>query len=160
MPDFASLLKRPAGEGKRPVVLPMGDYQGIISGAHSTGESSQKKTPFVRFPLRLLEWPEDAPDSWSETDSEGNIVEVNREDVDLGARTSFGAAFYLTDAALFMLDDFIKSCGIESEGRDYEEILPELIGQRVLVTVEKGLNERTNRFFNSQDCRVRGLSGA
>ncbi len=53
------------------------------------------------------------------------------------------------DNVLYRLDDFIKSCGVDMNGRTYQEVLPELVGKRVNVQVKQYLNERTSEIGNN-----------
>lgn len=135
MPDFSMLLKKPAGEAKRPPTLPIGDYRGVVR-SYETGDNNQRQTPYVRFGLVLTEWPE-------------SIEEADRPDgVDLSKR-QLRKDFFLTEDALWRLDEFIRSCGIDPNGRAYEEVLPEVIGQPVLVQVQHYMNRASGELGNS-----------
>ena len=46
---FESILDTPATEVERPKPLPAGTYDVIVKGLYEQGESTQKKTPYVRF---------------------------------------------------------------------------------------------------------------
>lgn len=156
MVDFSQLLRKPAGEAKRPPILPAGDYEALIK-SFEPGESRQKKTPFIRFNVGLTSWPNDAPAEWDEVDPEtGKTHHYTQADVELGKR-QLRTDFYLTEDALFRLDEFLRSLGIDPAGRSYEEILPEAIGQPVLVEVQQYLNQETNRTGN-QVGKVVGLA--
>lgn len=142
MPDFSQLLKKPAGEAKRPPALPAGTYPGIVSGQEQ-GDSNRNKTPYVRFQVRL-------------TGPADDVSQDELADIDL-AKRQMRRDYYLTDDALWRLDEFIKSCGIPTEGRTYEEVLPEVIGQTVLVSVEQYLG--TNNEIGNQIGRLVGEAG-
>lgn len=146
MPDFSHLLKRPAGEAKRPPPLPAGDYYGVIR-SWEIGDRNQNRTPYVRLQINLQDWPDSSPDEWSFIDSEHKFITATKSDVDLSKR-QLRRDFFLTDDALWRLDEFIRSCGIDPQGRDYEEILPELVGQPVVVEVQQYLNQSTNETSN------------
>jgi hypothetical protein len=135
MPDFSQLLRKPAGEAKRPPPLPLGDYPGVIK-SQEVGDNNRNKTPYVRFGLVLTEWPDSIPQS------------ERPEGVDLNKR-QIRKDFYLTEDSLWRLDEFIRSCGIDPEGRVYEEILPELIGQPVMVEVLHYINQQTAEVGNN-----------
>lgn len=128
MPDFTELLRKPAGEAKRPQALDVGDYQGVIR-SHEVGDSNRNHTPYVRLGVTLTAWPEGA------TPMEG---------VDLNKR-QLRKDFFLTDESLWRLDEFIKSCGVNAIGKRYEDVLPALVGQPVKVEV---------RHYRSQDDTV------
>lgn len=136
MPDFSSLLSKPAGEAKKPPVLDAADYPGVVKG-YELGESSQKKTPYVRFNLGLTDWPEGAE---PQTRDDGTPI-------DLSAK-SLRRDYFLTDDALWRLDALLKDLGIEANGRTYMDILPETVGASVLVEVRQGMSQTTNDLFN------------
>lgn len=118
MPDFSELLRKPAGEAKRPQALPIGDYQGVIR-SFEVGDSNRNHTPYVRFAITLTAWPE-------------GMEPV--EGVDLNKR-QLRKDFFLTDEALWRLDELIKTFGVDAAGKRYEDVLPLLVGQPVRVEV-------------------------
>lgn len=148
MPDFSQVLKQPAGVHKKPPVLPIGNYQGIVQ-KYEVGESSKKKTPLVRFYLGLTGWPENIPDS--EKTYEG--PDGAQVPIDLGKKQQ-RTEFYITPDALYRLDEFIRSCGIEPKGKDYDTLVPELVGARVLIDLDQQMGEKDP--YNT----VRAVTGA
>jgi hypothetical protein len=146
MPDFSQLLKKPAGEAKKPPPLPAFDYMGLIK-SYEVGDQNRNRTPYVRLQVALQGWPDNMPDEWTVSDSEGQVHTVSKGDVDLSKR-QMRKDFYLTDDALWRLDEFIRSCGIDPRGRDYDEIIPELVGQPITVEVQQYLNQQTNEIGN------------
>jgi hypothetical protein len=141
MTDFSQLLRKPAGEAKRPPVLPPADYPGVIA-SYEVGDANKNKTPYVRFHLKLTDWGAAVPDSWTMVDPAGKVVTCTKQDVDLSKR-QLRRDFFLTDDALIRLDDLIRSCGIEPGGRMYEEVVPELVGHPVLMEVQQYMNQNT-----------------
>ena len=135
MPDFSALLKKPAGESKRPPPLPIGDYKGVVK-SHEVGDQNRNRTPYVRFGIVLTEWPETVEPS------------DQPEGVDLNKR-QLRKDYFLTEDSLWRLDEFIRSCGVDPQGRMYEEVLPELIGQPVTVQVNHYINQQTNEIGNN-----------
>lgn len=133
MVDFSSLLKKPAGEAKKPPVLPAGDYPGVVK-SYELGDQNKNKTPYVRFMLGLTAFPD-------------SVDEAEREGIDLSKRQQ-RRDFFFTDDALWRLDEFLRGLGIQSNGRGYDEVLPEVVGQQVLIEVQQGLNQQTNEIFN------------
>lgn len=142
MPDFRELLKRPAGKGKKPPVLPAADYPGIVK-AHEMGVSTKKKTPYVRFHLGLTGWPDEVEESSRmATDGEGQSYPIDL------SKKQFRTDFYFTDDSIYRLDEFLKSCGIDPAGRTYEECIQDCQGKEVVVQMIQKMNEESNEEFN------------
>ena len=139
MADFSALLKRPAGMAKKPEALPQDTYPGVIK-SFEIGDANVNKTPYVRVHCGFTGWP----DSGQPEDFEG--VDINKRQL--------RRDFFLTDEAMWRLDELIRSCGISAEGREYEEVLPELVGQQVLLGVSQYLNKKTNEVGNQLDTVV------
>jgi hypothetical protein len=150
--DFKHLLKRPAGQAKRPAALPIGDYPAIVKNWES-GDNNKNKTPYVRFHLGLLDWPEGV----DERDKQQEQPDGTLAAIDLSKRQQ-RRDFFLTDDALFRLDEFIASCGIDASGREYAEVLPEVVGKQVLVEVQQYVNQNDSSIGN-QIGKVVGTEG-
>ena len=75
-------------------------------GLPEKGESSQKKTDFYRFTHRILAAMDDVDE---ET--------LNEDFPDGVAGMEISNTFYITPKSAFMLADFIKNCGIETNGK-------------------------------------------
>lgn len=136
MVDFNSLLEKSADEVPVPKSAPPGTYKCRV-GEYETGTSSKKGTPFLQFSFHPLEPMEDV-----DTES--------LADVDLESMT-FRDEFYLTEKALYRLVRFAQSCGVKTEGRQLNEIVEELSGAEVLVSVSQDPSDREgdDRFFNN-----------
>jgi len=133
MVDFSSLLKKPAGEAKRPPALPADNYHGVIK-SYELGDQNKNKTPYVRFHLGLLGW---GP----------NVQEEDKADIDLPKR-QLRRDFFITDDALWRLDKLISDCGVDMSGKTYEEVLPNMIGAQVTIEVQQYLNQQNNEIGN------------
>lgn len=129
--DLGSLLKKPAGQAKKPPALDAANYPGVLK-SFEVGNQNKNQTPYVRFHVGITGW--------------GEGVEP-QADVDLSKR-QMRRDYFLTDDALWRLDEFIRSCGIEANGRSYEEVCPELIGHPVTVEVQQYMNQTSNEIGN------------
>lgn len=126
--DFSGLLSKKVDDAKRPPVLPVGTYEGIVQ-KWSPDEANLKdgrKVPLVRFNIQLTA-PTDEIDPADLVDADGKPIEVN------GKRVR--SEFWMDGESDFRLSEFIQSCGIDTEGRSYRETLPETINAPVLVTL-------------------------
>lgn len=146
MPDFSSLLRKPAGEAKKPQALPVGSYSGVVK-SFEVGDNNKNKTPYVRFHLALTDWPENVDDA-DRSDESGSLIDLSKRQL--------RRDYYLTDDALFRLDDFLRSVGIELANRSYEETVPEAVGAAVLIDVQQYVNQTNGELGN----QVGSLAGA
>lgn len=118
--NFQDLLKRPVDSAKRPEAKPAGTYLGTIK-EYKFDESSKQKTPFVRIIVNNV--------------SPGADVDATLlEGVDL-SKWNPGKDYYLTEDALYRLKELLVSCKIPTEGRGFDETIPELRGQPVQFVV-------------------------
>lgn len=142
MPDFTAWLSKPAGKAVRPPALPVDKYPGRIQG-YEYGDQNTNKTPYVRYQISLMGWPEDVPEEKkSYKDREGNIVPINLQ------RIRLRKDFYLTEDAFWRLDDFLRSCNISLDGTTYQEVCPKAVSANVTVEVQQYLNNNTNELGN------------
>ena len=129
MPDFSTILSKPVTSAERPKPKAPGGYFGVVA-KYELGESSQKKTPYVRYHLNQVS-------PGPEVDQEMNT----QNGIDLSKYTPY-FDYYLTDSAIFRLREFLESCGIPVDGRTFNETIPEAVGKPVLFEVE---NQTSNR---------------
>ena len=136
MVDFSALLKKPSGEAKKPEALPEDIYPGIIK-SFELGDANKNKTPYVRFHLALN----------GEGLGEGSYDNLAAAGIDL-AKRQFRRDFYLTEDALWRLDDLLKGLGIEP-GKSYEEALPEAVGKAVQVQIQRIIGQQDGAVMNT-----------
>jgi len=139
MVNLAALLNTDAGQAKRPVPFNDGTYFGIIKSQEFT-ESKTKKTPGVQYNIELTHAADDT--DLTGQDEEGNDVQLNP------AGKVFRTTFWVSENSLFMLKDFIKSFGIEVEGRSFAELVPQVVGQPVMVDLTKSPRTSGEGFYN------------
>jgi hypothetical protein len=99
-PNFASILDEAPTEISRPKPLPVGTYLCVVQGQPVYDKSNKKGTPFVEFTLRPITAEEDV--------DADDLAEMGG----IGDKT-IKATFYLTDDAVFRLDEFHQHCGID-----------------------------------------------
>lgn len=126
MVDFTNLLEKKIDDVEAPVLLPQGTYLMTIA-QYKTGESAQKKTPYVEFELKVV--------SPVEVEDQESLAKVkNLQDKTLKTQ------FYLSEDALFRLKDFLTKTGLPVEGRSFNEILSEIAGAQVVGIVSHRVN--------------------
>ena len=134
MVDFSTLLRKLAGEAKKPPTMPAGDYPAVIK-AFETGDNNKNKTPYVRFQLGFQGFPPD-------------VEQEDIDGIDLSKR-QMRADYYLTEDAMWRLDELLRTMGLDMTGKSYEEILREAVGQEITAVVVQGLNQQTNEIYAS-----------
>jgi len=126
MVDFTSLLDKRADEVEAPALLPEGSYIMTIT-QYRTGESAQKKTPYVEFDLKINEALDDV-------DAEELAKVKNLTEKTLKTQ------FFLVEDALFRLKEFCVKAGLPVEGRSFSEILSEIAGSQIKGIVTHRVN--------------------
>ena len=99
-PNFASILDEAPTEINRPKPLPVGTYICVVQGQPTYDKSNKKGTPYVQFTLRPVAAEED----------------VDPEELEaMGGMESktLRATFYLTEDAVYRLDEFHQHCGVD-----------------------------------------------
>ena len=129
MPDLGKLYQKPAGIAVKPKLMPAAEgYVGVLTGHQVMPKPEGREVNYeesVRFSIRPLEWPDAVdPEDRMESISEG----AKPTPINLTAKT-MTVNFY--DNRLDILDEFIRSLGIEPKGRGYAEVLNECTGSRV-----------------------------
>lgn len=146
MTNLASLLNTKASDAKPPVQLPDGTYFGIVQGFEYI-TSKQKKTPGVEFTVQITHAHDDV--DLSEFEAEGGKLTEKKF-------SRGGCTFYLSENSIFMLKNFIESCGIDTEDRSFGELIPQVVGQAVVLDIEKQPNQQGTGYFNN----VKSMRGA
>jgi len=101
-PNFSSILDESPTEVSAPVPLPQGIYHCVVTGTPRYDKSSRKGTDFVEFTLRPMSAEQDV--------DENDLAEAGGLDGKV-----IKAVFYLTEDAIYRLDEFHSHCGIDLE---------------------------------------------
>lgn len=119
--NFEALLNTQADEIEPPKPMPAGSYTFNIT-RHDLTEVGEKNTPVCDFYCKPVAAGDDVdqdelPDNWREKEMR--------------------LRFFLTEAAMFRLKDFLKEdLELETAGRAIGELIPEGINQQFLGQVE------------------------
>lgn len=125
MPDFASILNTPAESVEKPKPLPPGTYLSIIQGPHKQREVNDK--PVIDIVYKTAQAQEDVDQA--ELAASG------------GVGRQISQTFFLTNNEgaenTWPLLSFLEnSLGIEKTGKSLAQMLAEIPGKQVLVTVK------------------------
>ena len=121
--SFEDILNAPVDSFKEPVPTPRGTYSAVIDGPFERGESSAKKTPYVRFKMKLLSAEPDV--------DEDELAESNA----IGRTMNYD--LYLTEASAFQFKTFLEHCDINTSGMTLTEALAQTPGASLKVFVEQ-----------------------
>lgn len=139
MANISDILNRPAEDVVAPKPLPPGSYHCVVKGLPEQGESSKKKTPFLKFALQIVTPGDDiAEEALKEYTADGSVVSGKIID----------ATYYITDTALFMLTDFLESLGIDfTGGKSVSAAIDEAPNAEVIAFVKHEPSNDGKRFF-------------
>jgi hypothetical protein len=145
MTDISSLLRPPAKSTLPPPVITADIYPGLIK-TYEIAQSANGN-PMLRLQVALLDWPETVPErDRFQTTEDGEQIPIDL------SRKQMRKDFFLTPAAYFRLENFLKAMGHEvmtdaAGNKDYETPVTKLIGIKVGVEVQRILS-RNNEFIN------------
>lgn len=131
-PNFSNILKGPVGSAERPKPVPVGTYVALVQGQPRFDKSQQKQTPFVEFQMKLLQPMGDVD------------TQALQEMGGLGERTQ-RLTFYLTEDALWRLDEFLKN--LDLEGIDREQAISQAPGRQCAVTIRHAASQDGTAVF-------------
>jgi hypothetical protein len=138
MSNFTDILNKPADEIKPMPTLPMGSYHTVVIGLPEQGESSKKKTPFLKFTHKIIAPLSDVdPDAIAEFEADGE--KIAGQDVD--------NTFYITDKSANMLKEFIINCGVDLSGKSMAEGLEEVPNTEVIISIKHETSDDGRRVF-------------
>lgn len=136
--NFEELLGVQVDTVERPKLFPIGTYDAVL-GKYETGESSQKGTPYVRFPVKLTGPREDVDQN--DFEDAGGMEK-------LMSRSPLRHDFYLTPDATFLLRLFLENdLQMEIHNRNFDSVLPETDGMPLLVTIKHRPGRNEGEFF-------------
>lgn len=130
MTDFSKLYNRPASGQTKPKVLPIGDYQGIITKFEPAFQPKFKPPVYqTKVFVRITGLPEGAdPSSEDYNTAVGSVLSRDYDHMNEDG----------SDAKnLYKLNALLESCGITPSGANYTELLPQLVGKSVLFNLSQ-----------------------
>lgn len=137
--DFSNLLTTKLEDVKRPPVKPPGTYHGNIE-SYKFDKSSQKGTPYLRLTMNSVQPGEDV-DPEALKDEDGKPIDFTKYKPT--------ADFYLTSDALWRLSEFIAGFNLSNAaGRQMNELIPELRGMPVTMTLSLKASDDGKGFYN------------
>lgn len=141
VPSFTSILDTPSDQVERPKPMPVGQYVCIVQGQPRFDKSTKKQTEFVEFLLKFneaLEVDEDALNEW--------LVKPDGSSKNLAEQT-IKATYYLTETALWRLNDFLDHCGAGDKSMSIRQRIAETPGCGVVVTIKHEASQDGSAVF-------------
>ena len=139
MANFQDILNRPSEEIKPMPTLPMGSYHTIVVGLPEQGESSKKKTPFLKFTHKITAALDDVdPDAINEFQADGEAIAGQEVD----------NTFYITDKSANMLKEFLINCGVDLTGKSLAEGLDDVPNSEVIINIKHEASDDGKRVFS------------
>jgi hypothetical protein len=140
--SFSSILDTPATEVERPKPLPAGTYSVIVQGMPEHGESSQKKTPFVKFTYAIQAAGEDV----DEEELNELLTKPDGSKDSLTSKT-MKDTYYTTPDALWRLTDTLENMGIDAEGKTVRQMLDETPNSSLDIVVGHRASDDGQQIF-------------
>ncbi len=125
--QFSSILDKPADSVEAPKPIPQGQYVAIVQGLPEQVESSQKKTPGLKFQFRIT-----AALSEVDEDVVGKVV---------------NHTYWLTEESAFMLTQFLENAGIELAGKTIGTATDEVPNREVVISIRHRPSPDGQRIF-------------
>jgi len=143
MATVQEILKAKPTEVERPKALPVGTYHCMVKGHPEQGESTQKKTPFVRFMLQPMAIGGDV-DQQALTEA---LTKKDGSEASLTDKT-IRATYYITPDSIWRLQAFLEHLGFELDGKQsMEQMIAESNGRQCLATLKHTLSDDGNSTF-------------
>ena len=136
--DFEQLLGQQISEVEPPRLFPTGPYSAVL-GKYETGKSSQKNTPYVRFPVKLTGAMEGVDEQ--EFEDAGGMEK-------LMTRSPLRLDFYMTPDASFRLRQFLEnSLELDIHNRSFDSLLPETDGLEFVAIIKHEAGQKEGEKF-------------
>lgn len=134
-PNFASILDESPTEVSAPLPLPQGTYHCVVQGLPRYDKTSKKQTDFVEFTLKPIAAEEDVDPN--ELDEVGG----------LDGKT-IRAQFFITEDAVYRLDEFHEHCGVDlNDGQTRRQRSEAVVNAEVRVFMKHEPSQDGTRIF-------------
>lgn len=141
--SFESILDTPVAAVERPAPMPAGTYDVIVRGQYEEGQSTQKKTPFVRFTYVFQ-----APGEDVDADELAEVLTSKDGTVHPLSEKTIKDTYYTTPDALFRLTECLERMGIEDlENKSIRQALAETPNCSLRIVVSHRASEDGEQIF-------------
>lgn len=141
---FGSILSRARADVEKPKPAPIGSYITQIVGQPRFDKSSKKQTDFVEFTHKLISAGEDVDEDELKAYLAGPEGSTPRKLSEITMKNTY----YLTETALWRLEEFLKHCEIsENDADTVQEGVEATPGKQVGVFVNHEPSQDGESFF-------------
>jgi hypothetical protein len=124
--NFMEILNKPFDDIKPPKPLPVGTYLCLVDGQPDYRRLGKDQNGAAIFKFKPIQADADVDQADLLEALEGKAL----------SEVSFQTTFWITEKALYRLKDFLNNAlGIEGNGRQLPEVIPEAAGKQVKVTI-------------------------
>lgn len=138
--DLSNLLSKKADEIEKPKPLPVGHY-GWLVGAYKAVTSAKKGTPGLEFEVTPFE---------AKDDVDQELLAEVKEPFKRARRLTF----WLTEDSLYRLVDFLRILGIDTEGKEIVEILPDTQSTQFIAPIKHEMGDNGEVFPRLDDSKL------
>lgn len=129
MASFQDILSKPAASIEPPKALPVGTYLCIIDGQPEFTKVGKNQTDALKIGFKPVQAQPDVDQEQLQS-----ALSVNGA-VSALADKKINQNYFITENAVFRLKALMEHCGIELGTKPLGELIPELMGKQVLVTM-------------------------
>lgn len=137
MASFQEILNKPAASVEPPSPLPVGTYLCIVDGQGEYKKMGKNNTDVLELSLKPIQPQPDVDQEALAT----ALKDKSLQDKPIRHR------LFITDDAVWRLRKFIEDCGIEVGTRSLGELVMELPGKQVLVTMGHRASDDGTQIF-------------
>jgi hypothetical protein len=142
-PNFSSILDKPFdSEANRPKPLPVGSYLCIVDGIPKFDKSTQQQTEYVEFTLKPVS-------------AQGDVDQQALTEAGGLSDKTLKTTFYLTEKAVFRLDDFLENLGLDKGTVSRKEGVSMAPGRQILAVVRHASSKDGKAIYANVDSTAR-----
>ena len=130
-PNFTAILQNAKlGEIEKPKPLPAGSYAALVKSIEQVETKGEKQTGYIRVNMEIV-----AP--------LGDVNEVDLEEFGNPSGKKIRTDFYITDDAIYRLQDFIlEHIGLDMAGMSLEQAIPQMVNNQVGVKITQEISKK------------------
>ncbi len=142
MANFQDILSKPSASIEAPSALPAGTYLCIIDGQPEFVKVGKNQTDAVKVVLKPVQAQPDV-----DQEALQKALVVNGA-VSALQDKKINQNYFITEAAVWRLKDFLDNCGVDEGTKTLGERIPDLMGKQVLISLGHRSSDDGKQVFN------------